>query len=72
MSASNSAVGYVEAALSRARAEGRREGLEEAAKVADDHVRASYSGGPSEIKAVRICASSIAGIIRAQKEGKDG
>ena len=48
----------------------RDDALEEAAKVADEHLRATCTGMGSETAALRLGAESIAAAIRAMK-GKD-
>lgn len=60
-------VQYVSAALTQAHAAGRREGLEEAAGIADSH----ECGGPDDIVCQGMnCASIIEGLIRTKaKEG---
>ena len=54
---------YAIQALDAARAQGRREGLEEAARIAEKHADHADAGGDMRLD---VCASTIAADIRAR------
>lgn len=59
----------IETALRTAREEGRRDGLEEAAKIAEDHKNNKNCYGPCyDDEGWVVCNESIANAIRSQKE----
>ncbi|ASW06249.1 hypothetical protein [Rhizobium sp. 11515TR] len=58
----------VDAIIERRLIECRREALEEAAKIADDHAKSECSGMGSETEAMRLGARSISSAIRVLSE----